>query len=89
MKLVDSVTRTRSPRLQAQQALSTWQDPLCRQNRAGLKALEAQLRDLIDKRNARVQILDDFTSDTLSSASQAVDEPYSGSCVNSSRWYAA
>lgn len=25
-----------------------------------LKALEAQLRDLIDKRNARVQILDDF-----------------------------
>ncbi|ECW8872756.1 DNA repair protein [Salmonella enterica] len=46
--------------LQAQRALSTWQDPAIAASKLELKALEAQLRDLIDKRNARVQILDDF-----------------------------
>ncbi|HFL5519250.1 TPA: DNA repair protein [Salmonella bongori] len=46
--------------LQAQRALSTWQDPSVAASKLELKALEAQLRDLIDKRNARVQILDDF-----------------------------
>ncbi|EIW4941193.1 molecular chaperone DnaJ [Salmonella enterica] len=46
--------------LQAQRALSTWQDPSIAASKLELKALEAQLRDLIDKRNARVQILDDF-----------------------------
>ncbi|EIN4740542.1 DNA repair protein [Salmonella enterica] len=46
--------------LQAQRALSMWQDPAIAASKLELKALEAQLRDLIDKRNARVQILDDF-----------------------------
>ncbi|ECE0730113.1 DNA repair protein [Salmonella enterica subsp. houtenae] len=46
--------------LQAQRALSTWQDPSIAASKLELKALEAQLRDLIDKRNARVQVLDDF-----------------------------
>ncbi|HCL5343440.1 TPA: DNA repair protein [Salmonella enterica] len=46
--------------LQAQRALLTWQDPAIAASKLELKALEAQLRDLIDKRNARVQILDDF-----------------------------
>ncbi len=41
-----------------ERALSTWQESSTPVNWA--KALEAQLRDLIDKRNARVQILGDF-----------------------------
>lgn len=46
--------------LQAQRAVSTWQDPGIAASKLELKALEARLRDLIDKRNARIQILDDF-----------------------------
>ncbi|MBA8198858.1 DNA repair protein [Citrobacter freundii] len=46
--------------LQSQRAVSTWQDPGIAASKLELKALETQLRDLIDKRNARIQILDDF-----------------------------
>ncbi|MEG1419059.1 MAG: DnaJ family molecular chaperone [Citrobacter sp.] len=46
--------------LQSQRAVSTWQDPGIAASKLELKALEAQLRDLIDKRNTRIQILDDF-----------------------------
>ncbi|MTH44819.1 coiled-coil domain-containing protein [Intestinirhabdus alba] len=46
--------------LQNQHAVSAWQDPAIAASRLELKALEAQLRELIDQRNARLQILDDF-----------------------------
>lgn len=46
-------------RLQAQRALDVARSSIAA-SKLELKALEAQLRDLIDKRNARVQILDDF-----------------------------
>ncbi|PAP18340.1 hypothetical protein CJZ30_28015, partial [Salmonella enterica subsp. enterica serovar Enteritidis] len=46
--------------LQAQRALSTWQDPTIAASKLELTALEAQLRDQIAKRNAREQIHDDF-----------------------------
>ena len=46
--------------LQSQRAVSTWQDPAIAASKLELKALETQLRDLIDKRNTRIQILDDF-----------------------------
>ncbi|HGN9370371.1 TPA: DnaJ family molecular chaperone [Citrobacter pasteurii] len=46
--------------LQSQRAVSTWQDPGIAASKLELKALETQLRDLIDKRNTRIQILDDF-----------------------------
>ena len=46
--------------LQSQRAVSTWQDPGIAASKLELKALETQLRELIDKRNARIQILDDF-----------------------------
>ena len=49
-----------SARLQSQRAVSTWQDPAIAASKLELKALETQLRDLIDKRNTRIQILDDF-----------------------------
>ncbi|POT58289.1 DNA repair protein [Citrobacter amalonaticus] len=46
--------------LQSQRAVSTWQDPTIAASKLELKALETQWRELIDKRNARIQILDDF-----------------------------
>lgn len=46
--------------LDAQRAVSTWQDPAIAAARLELKALESQLHALIDKRNTRLQILDDF-----------------------------
>ncbi|MEX9251691.1 DNA repair protein [Pseudenterobacter timonensis] len=46
--------------LQGQRAVTTWHDPQVAASRLELKALEEQLRDLIDRRNARAQQLDDF-----------------------------
>ncbi|NDO79927.1 DNA repair protein [Citrobacter sp. NCU1] len=46
--------------LDAQRAVSTWQDPAIAAAKLELKALESQLHALIDKRNTRIQILDDF-----------------------------
>lgn len=46
--------------LQGQRALSTWQDPAIAASKLELKTLEAQLRELIDTRNSRIQILDEF-----------------------------
>ncbi|QUJ06923.1 hypothetical protein KCP70_19030 [Salmonella enterica subsp. enterica] len=86
MKLVDSVDAMQeiAARLQTQRAPSTWQDPSIAASKLELKALEAQLRDLIDKRNARGTNPSRFQR-PLSSAPRAVDEPYSWSCANSSR----
>ncbi|MGY5955333.1 DNA repair protein [Kosakonia sp. BK9b] len=46
--------------LQSQRAVVSWQDPQVAASKLELKALEEQMRDLIDKRNARIQLLDDF-----------------------------
>ena len=46
--------------LQNQRALAPWRDPQLAASKLELKALEERLRDLIDRRNARVQQLDEF-----------------------------
>lgn len=46
--------------LQSQRALTQWRDPQVAASKLELKALEERLRDLIDRRNARVQQLDEF-----------------------------
>ncbi|MCK8153243.1 DNA repair protein [Citrobacter amalonaticus] len=46
--------------LQNQRAITNWQDPAIAASRLELKALENQLRELIDTRNTRIQILDEF-----------------------------
>lgn len=46
--------------LQSQRSVVAWQDPQVAASKLELKALEEQLRELIDKRNARLQLLDDF-----------------------------
>lgn len=46
--------------LQNQRALTAWQDPRIAANKLELKALETELRDLIDRRNSRIQRLDEF-----------------------------
>lgn len=49
-----------SPRLQSQRAVTPWRDPQLAASKLELKAPEERLRDLIDRRNARVQQLDEF-----------------------------
>ncbi|MBS1205203.1 MAG: repair protein [Proteobacteria bacterium] len=46
--------------LQNQRSVVSWQDPLVAASKLELKALEERLRELIDKRNARIQLLDEF-----------------------------
>ncbi|WET39595.1 DNA repair protein [Citrobacter enshiensis] len=46
--------------LHSQHAVATWQDPAIAAAKLELKALESQLHELIDKRNTRIQVLDDF-----------------------------
>ena len=46
--------------LQSQRAVTPWRDPQVAASKLELKALEERLRDLIDRRNARVQQLDEF-----------------------------
>ncbi|MGU3414683.1 DNA repair protein [Enterobacteriaceae bacterium C34A] len=46
--------------LQSQRALTAWQDPQIAASKLELKTLEAELQDLVDRRNARIQRLDDF-----------------------------
>ena len=46
--------------LQSQRAITQWRDPQVAASKLELKALEERLRDLIDRRNARVQQLDEF-----------------------------
>ena len=46
--------------LQGQRAITPWRDPQVAASKLELKALEERLRDLIDRRNARVQQLDEF-----------------------------
>ncbi|MRS14408.1 DNA repair protein [Enterobacteriaceae bacterium RIT691] len=46
--------------LQSQRALTAWQDPRVAATRLELKALETELSELIDRRNARIQRLDEF-----------------------------
>lgn len=46
--------------LQNQRAITSWQDPAIAASKLELKALENQLRELIDTRNTRIQILDEF-----------------------------
>ena len=46
--------------LQSQRAVTQWRDPQVSASKLELKALEERLRDLIDRRNARVQQLDEF-----------------------------
>ena len=46
--------------LQNQRAITNWQDPAIAASKLELKALENQLRELIDTRNTRIQILDEF-----------------------------
>lgn len=46
--------------LQNQRALTAWQDPRIAANKLELKTLETELRDLIDRRNSRIQRLDEF-----------------------------
>ncbi|XTZ38974.1 DNA repair protein [Salmonella enterica] len=46
--------------LQNQRSVVSWQDPQVSASKLELKALEEQLRELIDKRNARIQLMDDF-----------------------------
>jgi hypothetical protein len=43
-----------------QRAMTQWRDPQVAASKLELKALEERLRDLIDRRNARVQQLDEF-----------------------------
>lgn len=46
--------------LQSQRAMTQWRDPQVSASKLELKALEERLRELIDRRNARVQQLDEF-----------------------------
>lgn len=46
--------------LQSQRAMTQWRDPQVAASKLELKVLEERLRDLIDRRNARVQQLDEF-----------------------------
>lgn len=46
--------------LQNQRALTTWQDPRISANKLELKTLEAELQELLDRRTARIQRLDEF-----------------------------
>lgn len=46
--------------LQGQRLVVNWQDPQVAASKLELKALEERLRDLIDRRNVRIQLLDDF-----------------------------
>ncbi|MDA3132433.1 DNA repair protein [Atlantibacter subterranea] len=46
--------------LQSQRAVTQWRDPQMAASKLELKALEERLRELIDRRNARVQQLDEF-----------------------------
>lgn len=46
--------------LQSQRAVTPWRDPQLAASKLELKATEERLRDLIDRRNARVQQLDEF-----------------------------
>ncbi|PDO86186.1 coiled-coil domain-containing protein [Kosakonia pseudosacchari] len=46
--------------LQNQRSVVSWQDPQVAASKLELKALEEQMRELIDKRNARIQLLDEF-----------------------------
>jgi len=46
--------------LQNQRSVVSWQDPQVAASKLELKVLEEQLRELIDKRNARIQLLDEF-----------------------------
>ncbi|AMO47097.1 DnaJ-domain-containing protein 1 [Kosakonia oryzendophytica] len=46
--------------LQNQRSVVAWSDPQVSASKLELKALEEQLRELIDKRNARIQLLDEF-----------------------------
>lgn len=50
--------------------MTQWRDPQVAASKMELKALEERLRDLIDRRNARVQQLDEF-NDLISPASTA------------------
>ena len=52
--------RTINAWLQSQRSVVQWQDPQVAASKLELKALEERLRDLIDRRNARVQQLDEF-----------------------------
>lgn len=46
--------------LQNQRALTPWQDPRIAANKLELKTLEAELQELLDRRSARIQRLDEF-----------------------------
>ncbi|MCS2170006.1 DNA repair protein [Scandinavium sp. TWS1a] len=46
--------------LQNQRALATWQDPRISASKLELKTLEAELQELLDRRTARIQRLDEF-----------------------------
>ncbi|MDX6040744.1 DNA repair protein [Scandinavium lactucae] len=46
--------------LQNQRALAPWQDPRIAANKLELKTLEAELQELLDRRSARIQRLDEF-----------------------------
>lgn len=46
--------------LQNQRALTTWQDPRISASKFELKTLEAELQELLDRRTARIQRLDEF-----------------------------
>lgn len=46
--------------LQNQRALTAWQDPQIAASKLELKTLETELQDLVDRRNSRIQRLDDF-----------------------------
>lgn len=46
--------------LQNQRSITHWQDPQVAASKLELKALEEHLRELIDRRNDRIQLLDDF-----------------------------
>jgi len=52
--------RATPPGLQSPRAVTPWRDPQLAASKLELKALEERLRDLIDRRNARVQQLDEF-----------------------------
>lgn len=52
--------RAITARLQSQRAVTPWRDPQLAASKLELKATEERLRDLIDRRNARVQQLDEF-----------------------------
>lgn len=58
-RYADAITAI-SAWLQSQRALTAWQDPQIAASKLELKTLEAELQDLVDRRNARIQRLDDF-----------------------------